>query len=175
MLTPWSAEWGIPWPSLAPQWNDQRMDMMTMGLMGTVVGAAAMGAAGVAKSAADNLLPGMALNGTNKHQMRSQIHSQRCEAIHRWRSGLAEARDAYRQWSCGPRGDDPPNVVGDEWFEGLRPHLPTTGEAAKFRTAHEVHCDNPTLMQLSLEIGRVEHEWTEEAKGRRRGRRSRKG
>ncbi|MXI81324.1 hypothetical protein GR254_19700, partial [Mycobacterium tuberculosis] len=37
----------------------------------------------------------------------------------------------------------------DEWFEGLRPHLPTTGEAAKFRTAYEVRCDNPTLMVLS--------------------------
>ncbi|MGA7055218.1 MAG: hypothetical protein WBZ37_28935, partial [Mycobacterium sp.] len=46
--------------------------------------------------------------------------------------------------------------------------LPTTGEAAKFRTAHEVHCDNPTLTLLSLEIGRVEHEWTEEAKWHRR-------
>ncbi|WP_096291237.1 hypothetical protein [Mycobacterium ahvazicum] len=149
------------------------MDMMTMGLMGTVVGASAMGIAGIAKSTVDNLIPGMAISGTNRHQMRCQIHSQRCEAIQQWRSGLAGARDAYRQWSCGPRVDDPPNVVGDEWFEGLRPHLSITGEAAKFRTAHEVHCDNPTLMQLSLEIGRVEKEWTEEAKGRRRRRQSR--
>jgi hypothetical protein len=153
--------------------DDRPMDMMTMGLMGTVVGASAMGIAGIAKSTVDNLLPGMAVSGTNKHQMRTQIHAQRCEAIQQWRSGLAGARDAYRQWSAGPRVDDPPNVVGDEWFEGLRPHLPTTGEAAKFRTAHEVHCDNPTLMQLSLEIGRVEKEWTEEAKGRRRRWRSR--
>jgi hypothetical protein len=61
-------------------------------------------------------------------------------------------------------------VVGDEWFESLRPHLPTTGDAAKYRAAHEVHCDNPTLTLLSLEIGRMEHEWTEEAKGRRRRR-----
>lgn len=54
----------------------------------------------------------------------------------------------------------------DEWFEGLRPHLPTTGEAAKFRTAYEVRCDNPTLMVLSLEIGRIEKEWMVEASGR---------
>ncbi len=59
---------------------------------------------------------------------------------------------------------------GDAWFEGLRPHLPTKGEAAKYRNAHEVHCDNPTLMLLSLEIGRIEKEWTEEANGRRRRR-----
>jgi hypothetical protein len=146
------------------------MDMMTMGLMGTVVGASAMGIAGIAKSATDTLLPGVVVNGSHKHQMRSQIHSQRCDALQCWRAGLAQARDAYRQWECGPRAGDPPNVVGDEWFEGLRPHLAATGEAAKFRTAHEVHCDNPTLMQLSLEIGRVEKEWTEEAKGRRRRR-----
>jgi hypothetical protein len=62
-------------------------------------------------------------------------------------------------------------VVGDVWFEALRPHLSATGDTAKFRTAHEVHCDNPTLIVLSLEIGRIEQEWTEEAKGRRRNRR----
>ena len=149
------------------------MDMMTMGLMATVVGAGAVGVAGVAKSAADNLLPGMAAKTSHKHEVRIHLHTQRCDALQQWRAGLAQARDAYRQWACGPRVGDPPNVVGDEWFEGLRPHLPTTGEAAKFRTAHEVHCDNRTLMQLSLEIGRVEKEWTEETRGRRRRSRSR--
>jgi hypothetical protein len=149
------------------------MDMMTMGLMGTVVGASAVGIAGVAKSAADNLLPGVVGNSHNKHQMRIHLHSQRCDAVQRWRTGLAEARDTYRQWECGPRVDGPPNVVGDEWFEGLRPHLPATGEVAKVRTAHEVHCDNPTLTLLSLEIGRVEKEWADEAKGRRRRPRNR--
>ena len=144
-----------------------------MGLMGTVVGASAVGIAGVAKSAADTLLPGMVGNNHNKHQMKMHLHGQRCEAIQRWRSGLAQARDGYRHWASGPRNDDPPNVVGDEWFEGLRPYLPATGEAAKFRTAHEVHCDNPTLTLLSLEIGRVERDWTDEAKGRRRRLRNR--
>jgi hypothetical protein len=153
--------------------NDRQMDMMMMGLMGTAVGASAVGLAGVARSAADTLLPGVVDRSNNKHQMKIHLHSQRSEALQRWRSGLADARDAYQLWACGPRVDDPPNVVGDEWFEGLRPHLPTTGEAAKYRTAHEVHCDNPTLMLLSLEIGRVEREWTDEVKGRRRLRRHR--
>jgi hypothetical protein len=148
------------------------MDMMAMGLMGTVVGASAVGIAGIAKSAADTFLPGMVDGRGHKHHMRVQLHTQRCDALQRWRAGLAEARDTYRQWERGPRVDDPPNVVGDEWFEGLRPHLATTGDAAKFRTSHEVHCDNPTLMALSLEMGRIEHEWTEEAKGRRRRRRN---
>jgi hypothetical protein len=72
-------------------------------------------------------------NNNNRHQMKIQLHSQLCEAVQRWRTGLADARDAYRKWECGPRVDDAPNVVGDEWFEGLRPHLPITGEAAKYR------------------------------------------
>jgi hypothetical protein len=147
------------------------MDGMTMGLMGVVVGASTMGVAGVARSAADTFLPRMVDDTNHKHQIKMQLHEQRHEAIQGWRTGLAHARDAYRQWACGPRTDEAPNVVGDAWFEGLRPHLSTTGDAAEFRAAHEVHCDNPTLVLLSLEIGRIEREWTEEAKGRRRNRR----
>ena len=146
-----------------------------MGLMGTIVGASAVGAAGVARSVADTFLPGMVDSTNHRHQIKMHLHTQRHEAVQRWRSGLAEARDAYRQWACGPRNEDAPNVVGDEWFEALRPHLPTAGDAAKFRFAHEVHCDNPTLALLSLEIGRIESEWTEEAKGRRRRLRNRPG
>jgi hypothetical protein len=144
------------------------MDGAMMGLMGTVVGASAVGLAGVARSVADTFLPGVVANTSHQHQIKMQLHAQRHEAIQRWRSGLADARDAYRQWACGPRNGDPPNAVGDQWFEGLRPYLPTTGEAAKFRTAHEINCDNRTLTLLSLEIGRIEKEWTDEAKGRRR-------
>jgi len=142
-----------------------------MGLMGMIVGASAAGAAGVARSVSDTVLPRMMGNADHKHQMTMQLHAQRCDAVQQWRSGLADARDAYQQWACGPRDVDAPNVVGDQWFEALRPHLPTTGDAAKYRIAHEVHCDNPTLMLLSLEVGRIEKEWTEEAKGRRRGNR----
>jgi hypothetical protein len=151
------------------------MDMAMMGLMGTVVGASAVGIAGVARSAADTVLPRMVGSVDHRHQMAMHLHGQRCEAIQGWRAGLADARDVYQQWACGPRDGDPPNVVGDAWFEGLRPHLPAVGEAAKYRTAHEIHCDNPTLTLLSLEIGRIETEWTEEAKGRRRRRRNRPG
>ncbi|BAX93376.1 hypothetical protein [Mycobacterium shigaense] len=151
--------------------DDQRMDMMAMGLMGTVVGASAVGIAGIAKSATDTLLPGMVGSSHNRHQTRIHLHTRRCDTVHHWRNGLAQARDVYRRWEGGPRTDGPPNVVGDEWFEGLRPNLSATGDAAKFRTAHEVHCDNPTLTLLSLEIGRIEKEWADEVKGRRRRRR----
>src|ERR1700728_992103 len=55
-------------------------------------------------------------------------------------------------------------AAGDDLFEGLRPRLPSRGEAAKFRTALDVNCDNPTVALLSLEIGRIEREWVDEAK-----------
>jgi hypothetical protein len=143
-----------------------------MGLVGTLVGASAVGVAGIARSVTDTFLPGMMDKTNHRHQMKMHLHAQRHEAVQRWRTGLAQARDAYRQWERGPRTGEPPNVVGDEWFEALRPHLPATGEAAKFRPAHEVHCDNATLTLLSLEIGRIEREWTEEANGHRRRRSS---
>jgi hypothetical protein len=96
--------------------------------------------------------------------MIASLHSRRHDSVQSWRSGLANARDTYRQWAAGSRDGDAPNVVGDQWFEGLRPHLPSTGEAAKYRTALDVNCDNPTVALLSLEIGRIEQEWVDEAK-----------
>ena len=135
------------------------MDGAMMGLAGTVVGAAVMGGVGIAKSMADSWLPGVAANSDLKRHNQAELQSVRREAVKEWRAGLADARDAYRQWAAGPRDGDAPNVVGDQWFEALRPYLPTTGEAAKYRSAHEVHCDNPTVALLSLEIGRIESEW----------------
>jgi hypothetical protein len=139
------------------------MDAAMMGLAGTVVGAAVMGGVGIAKSMADSWLPGLAANSELRRQTQTELQSVRREAGKEWRAGLADARDAYRQWAAGPRDGDPPNVVGDQWFEALRPYLPTTGEAAQYRFAHEVHCDNPTVALLSLEIGRIECEWVAEA------------
>ncbi len=144
-----------------------------MGLAGTVVGASAIGVAGVAKSIAETYLPTRAVGRDNTHQMNIALHSQRSEAVRTWRSGLCAASCDYRQWVAGGRHGDPPNVVGTEWYEGLRPHLPSTGETSQFRQAHEIHLDNPTLMALSLEIGRIEKEWMDRASGQRRGRQRR--
>ncbi len=135
-----------------------------MGLMGLVAGASTAGILGIVGLMADTWLPRLAANSEHKHQMIANLHAQRHDSVQSWRAGLSNARDTYRQWAAGPREHDPPNVVGDEWFEGLRPHLPTTGEVAKYRTAHELHCDNPTVALLSLEIGRVEQGWEDEAK-----------
>ena len=135
-----------------------------MGVLGVVAGASTAGALGIVRLVTETWFPWMAANSEHRHQMIANMHSQRADAVAQWRAGLAGARDAYRQWAAGPRDNDAPNVVGDEWFEGLRPHLPTTGEAAKYRTAHEISCDNSTVALLSLEIGRVEKQWMDEAK-----------
>jgi hypothetical protein len=159
---------------IEPHETITRMDGMMMGLAGTIIGASAVGVTGIMKSVADTYLPGTLAKTGHKHQMNVNLQSQRHDAVKCWRAGLADARDVYRQWEAGPRDKDAPNAVGDEWFEGLRPHLPTTGEAAEFRTAHEVNCDNPTVMLLSLEIGRIETEWVNEAKGHPRRARKRR-
>jgi hypothetical protein len=149
------------------------MDGMMMGVFGTMVGASAVGVVGAVRSIAEMWYPGISANSERKHQMIATVQAQRAEAIHRWRTGLAGARDNYRQWADGPHdteppnseppNSEPPNVVGDEWFEGLRPHLPSAGDAAQFRTAQRVNCDNATVVLLSLEIGRVEQQWIDEA------------
>jgi hypothetical protein len=41
---------------------------------------------------------------------------------------------------------------------------PPPAKAAKYRTAHEVNCDNATVALLSLEMGRIEREWVDETK-----------
>src|ERR1700752_2084274 len=141
------------------------MSMAGMGLIGLVAGAATAGMLGVVRLVGDTWLPRLAASSEHKHEMIASLHSRRHDSVQSWRSGLANARDTYRQWAAGSRDGDAPNVVGDEWFEGLRPHLPATGEAAKYRNAHEISCDNQTVVLLSLEIGRVEKQWMEEAKG----------
>lgn len=139
-----------------------------MTLVGVAGGAATAGVLGIVRMMVETWFPWMTAHSEQRHQMITNIQSQQADTVQRWRIGLANARDAHRQWAAGTRDHDAPNVVGDEWFEGLRPHLPITGEAAKYRTAHEVSCDNPTVALLSLEIGRVERESVEEAKGRPR-------
>jgi hypothetical protein len=140
------------------------MSMAGMGFMGLAAGASTAGILAVTRLMGDHWLPRMASNSERKHQMIASLQGQRHETVQHWRAGLAAARDTYREWAAGPRTQDAPNAVGDEWFEGLRPHLPQTGESAAFRNAHEIHCDNPTVALLSLEIGRIERQWVEEAK-----------
>jgi hypothetical protein len=110
------------------------MSMAGMGLMGLVAGASTAGALGMVRLVADTWFPWMTAHSEQKHQLNANLYAQRADAVARWRAGLAGARDDYRQWAAGPRDHDPPNVVGDEWFEGLRPHLPDTGETAKYAT-----------------------------------------
>ena len=138
------------------------MNMAMMGLGGAVAGASAVGLVAIIRWMAEAHVPWFNANSEHKYQLIANLQVQRHDTVQRWRTGLASARDAYRQWAAGARDGAAPNVVGDEWFEGLRPHLPTAGEAAKYRTAHEVHCNDSTVALLSLEIGRIEREWVDE-------------
>jgi hypothetical protein len=144
------------------------MSMAGMGVMGLAAGASTAGILGVVRLMSDTWFPFLNAHTEQRHQMLASMYSQRAGEIRRWREGLAEARDAYREWAAGPRNGDPPNIVGDAWFEGLRPNLPNVGDAAQYRTAHEISCDNATVALLSLEIGRVEQLWTDEARSSRR-------
>ncbi|MEJ6536120.1 MAG: hypothetical protein QNL98_02565 [Mycobacterium sp.] len=146
------------------------MDAAMMGLAGTVVGAAVVGGVGLVRSMADSWFPGVVANTEQRRQAQVDLQSRRHDVLREWRAGLAEARDTYRQWAAGPRDTDPPNVVGAEWFESLRPYLPGTGEGSQYRTALEVACDNPTVVMLSLEIGRIEKDWVDEVTGNKRRR-----
>jgi hypothetical protein len=148
------------------------MSMTGMGVMGLAAGASTAGILGLVRLMTDTWFPWLNAHTEQRHQMLASVYSRRAETVKQWREGLAGARDAYRQWAAGPRNTDPPNIVGDAWFEGLRPNLPDIGETAKYRTAHEISCDNATVALLSLEIGRLEREWTDEARNYRRRARS---
>ncbi|MFZ4373815.1 MAG: hypothetical protein ACOYO2_11350, partial [Mycobacterium sp.] len=93
-------------PKDAPDAKINPEDAAMMGLAGTVVGAAVVG--------------GVAANTEQKRQAQVELQSRRHDVLRKWRAGLAEARDTYRQWAAGPRDTDAPNVVGAAWFESLR-------------------------------------------------------
>ena len=157
-------------PKDAPDAKIDHVDAGMMGLAGTVVGAAVVGGVGLVRSMAESWMPGVVANTEQKRQVQVELQSRRHDVLREWRAGLAESRDTYRQWAAGPRDTDAPNVVGAAWFESLRPYLPGTGEAAtgepaQYRTAHEIVCDNPTVVMLSLEIGRIEKDWVDEVTG----------
>jgi len=147
-------------PKDAPDAKINPEDAAMMGLAGTVVGAAGAVGVGLVTSMAESWMPGGAGRQQQKRQAQVELQSRRHDVLREWRAGLAEARDTYRQWAAGPRDTDAPNVVGAAWFESLR----------QYRTAHEIVCDNPTVVMLSLEIGRIEKDWVDEVTGNKRRR-----
>jgi hypothetical protein len=99
-----------------------------------------------------------------RRQQAAQMMDYRRATIADWREKLRHAHIEHNGWRSGNTNIAPqPNVVSREWFEELRPHL--SGDAQRFRTARAVYCDSATVALLSLEIGRIEREWTAEAQG----------
>lgn len=62
------------------------MEMAMMGLLGTVVGASAMGIGGIAKSIAEAYVPGVAAAKDRRQQMNVDLQARRYEAVRVWRS-----------------------------------------------------------------------------------------
>lgn len=142
------------------------MNLAMMGIVGAVAGASSTGLITLLKSALDNAAQRRTAEAERRHQVVGSLRAQRDTTIKLWRMGLEHARDAYQRCLAeAADGSAAPNVVGDEWFETLRPHLPKSGGAAALRTATDVRCDNKTVALLSLEIGRIEKLWLDEAIG----------
>ena len=96
-----------------------------------------------------------------RQQIATDMFQHRRATIADWREQLRVARNAYQYWEEN-RGRPEPNIVGDEWFEELRAYLsPDSAYVAR----QEVNCDMRTVTALSIEIGRIEQEWTREAQG----------
>ena len=142
------------------------MNLAMMGIVGAVAGASSTGLITLLKSALDNAAQRRTSEAERRHQVVASLRAQRDTTIKLWRMGLEHARDAYqRSLADSADGSAAPNAVGDEWFETLRPHLSKSGAAAALRTATELRCDNQTVALLSLEIGRIEKLWLDEAMG----------
>ncbi|HRD10927.1 MAG TPA: hypothetical protein PLI79_03605 [Mycobacterium sp.] len=142
------------------------MNLAMMGIVGAVAGASSTGLITLLKSALDNAAQRRTSEAERRHQVVASLRAQRDTTIKLWRMGLEHARDSYqRSLADSANGSAAPNAVGDEWFETLRPHLSKSGAAAALRTATELRCDNQTVALLSLEIGRIEKLWLDEAMG----------
>ena len=97
-----------------------------------------------------------------RRQVATGMLQQRRSTIANWREQLRFSRNVHDTWKERGNHWGEPNVVGEEWFEELRPHLAVE---SPYATSHEVHCDIETVTALSIQIGRIEREWTAEAQG----------
>ena len=101
-----------------------------MGVIGAVAGTSSTGIITLIKSMMDNSFHRRVSEADRRMQMVASLRSQRDTSIKLWRAGLEHARDAYRRsLEQTPDGSAAPNVVGDEWFETLRPHQRQAGTA----------------------------------------------
>lgn len=113
-------------------------------------------------------------DAVRRRQVAADLLPQRQARIDAWRENLRVARNEVQSWQLElmhvegedePRHrlrEEQPNVVGEEWFEELRAHLP---DDSMYRRAQSVFCDLETVTALALEVGRIERAWTAEAQG----------
>jgi len=109
-----------------------------------------------------------------EHNAAEKLRDDRRAQITRWQEGLAAAAADYQLWYIGRYGTetsgrtvtvsateplDTPNASITAWFADLRQYLQTSGPAAEYRVADEIHCDATTVKVLQVEISRIETEW----------------
>jgi hypothetical protein len=109
-----------------------------------------------------------------EHELALNLRARRDELLKEWHEGLADSHSAYQKWLVHlnrPGADqsefmnpDIPDAAGTAWFGKLRPYISETGDAAEYRYASSLHCDQGTVVVLSMEIGRIEQEWLAEVK-----------
>jgi hypothetical protein len=125
-------------------------------------------AIGVAPSVVKGALDWRTSKADREDQNALKLREERRDLIDKWRSGLAESHATYQRWliekykDVPPRtvivepdkplgASDEPDAVGSRWFASLRPRISDTGEAAVYRNADELHCDNETVRILQNE------------------------
>lgn len=166
-----------------------RVNPAWIAVIGTAAGAGVTGIVGIAKAVVDAVsarsqrtheaAQAKAQRDAEKdekdaqreHERITALRKARAEQIAYWRDGLNRSALAYQRWAniydnerqrqkAIAEGVFVPNIVGDAWFQSLRPHLPD-----RFRTQSVLRCDAELVVELGDEINRVQREWPAEGRG----------
>jgi hypothetical protein len=107
------------------------------------------------------------------HERAAAFLAHRQERIKLWRQGLEAAHTDYQkfwQWIADNPPEtrtkpDPqePNIVGNEWFESMRPYLVNSPDLQGYLRADQAPCEPPLVLLLSRDIGRIERQWEAES------------
>ena len=91
-----------------------------------------------------------------RQRLAAELLPQRIAIVEQWRRSVCEARDA---------AVDPPNLVGEPWFESLRTHLTKSVDAEQISAATQYRCDLDSAHSLTREIANIERRWVADALG----------
>jgi hypothetical protein len=166
-----------------------RVDSAWIAVIGTAAGAGVTGVVGIGKAVVEALSARSQRkhdsdqakaqrdaekadkDAQREHERLTALRKSRWQQISSWREGLALSASAYQKFAAVFDDDNShrnasarllvtPNVVGDAWFQSLRPHL-----SDEFRTQSVLRCDAELVVKLGDEIDRVQRGWAAESEG----------